>query len=590
MNLSTRCFRAFPFLLLLLPVSQAQAVGNCGGPTTPVSEIQGQGDTSPLTGHRVTVEGILTFDARMEGGFSGFYLQQADDETDGNPETSEALFVYTRKKTGKPGERLRVTGTVKEFHNLTELANVRSVSTCGSAPLPKAQTLTLLWPKALESLENMRVKVAQPLTVIDSWNLSRYGELTLAAGDQVVPTEYSEPGPKAAQIANRNRQQRLLLDDARGVRNPNPIPWPPGGLYGKSRKHTVRSGDKINQLTGILDYRFGAWRIQPQKQPVFEPANTRSPAPTRPAEPHVRVMTMNLENYFNGDGKGEGFPTTRGAPTAQALELQLQRLVAAMRRPDPDILAVTELENDGYSNTSAIAQLARALGPKWNFIKTPGADGSDEIRTGLLYRRDRIVAETQAERLNSGPFRKRGRPPLAQTFRPKDQRLSVQVVVPHLKSKSCRGAKGNNRDRNDGQGCYADRRTNAAHALVEWVGKLPQIPDLTGTLITGDLNSYFRETPLQVLQRAGFTSMMHHFYPCTAQQCEQYTYRYKGEKGSLDYALASAPLKDRVLDAQVWAINADEPPALGYKNNLPGTTTSPWRSSDHNPLITDIQL
>lgn len=162
--------------------------------------------------------------------------------------------------------------------------------------------------------------------------------------------------------------------------------------------------------------------------------------------------------------------------------------------------------------------------------------------------------------------------------------------MPHLKSKSCRGATGGNRDRNDGQGCYAKRRADAAHALVEWIEQLPQIPDLAGTLITGDLNSYFREAPLKVLERAGFTSMMHHFHPCTAQQCDHYTYRYKGEKGSLDYALASASLTDRVIDTQTWLINTDEPPALDYKTNLSGTTAAPWRSSDHNPVITDIRL
>ena len=586
MNLSTRTIRAIaPFLLLL--TSQVLAAGACGGSATPISEIQGLGDASPLVGHKATVEGILTFDARMEGGFAGFYLQQADGETDGNPETSEALFVYTRKTTGEPGERLRVTGTVKEFHGLTELTNVRAMTVCGSAPLPKAQVLTLLWPNALESLENMRVKVAQPLTVIDSWNLARYGDLTLAAGEQVVPTEYLDPGPQAAHIADRNRQQRLLLDDGRGVRQPKPIPWPPGGLSGEN---SVRSGDKVRELAGILDYRFGAWRIQPAEQPVFEPVNTRPSAPARPSTPHVRVMAMNLENYFNGDGEDEGFPTTRGAPTALAFEVQHRRLVEALRRPDPDILAVTELENDGYSDTSAIAQLAQALGPNWAFVETPGADGSDQIRTGLLYRSDRIVAEAQPERLNAGAFKKRGRPPLAQTFRPEGQRLAIQVVVPHLKSKSCRGATGGNRDRNDGQGCYAKRRTDAAHALIEWIEQLPQIPDLAGTLITGDLNSYFREAPLKILERAGFTSMMHHFHPCTAQQCDHYTYRYKGEKGSLDYALASASLTDRVIDAQTWLINTDEPPALDYKTNLSGTTAAPWRSSDHNPVITDIRL
>ena len=144
MTLNARCFCAFTLILLLLPASQVLAAGACGSPATPISAVQGQGDTSPLAGQGVTVEGILTFDARMDGGFSGFYLQQADSETDNNPETSEALFVYTRKKTGEPGERLRVTASVKEFHGLTELANVRSITACGSAPIPKAQALTLL--------------------------------------------------------------------------------------------------------------------------------------------------------------------------------------------------------------------------------------------------------------------------------------------------------------------------------------------------------------------------------------------------------------------------------------------------------------
>ncbi|RBW52173.1 endonuclease [Marinobacter sp. F3R11] len=570
-----------------MPASQGSAADHCGKPATPIAEIQGREDTSPLVGERVTVEGILTFDARSDGGFGGFYLQQADGETDNNPETSEALFVFTRKKTGAPGKRLRVTGTVKEFHGLTELTNIQSITSCDSAPLPQAQPLTLLWPRALESLENMRIQVPKPLTVIDSWNLTRFGELALAASDQVVPTEYMEPGPEVIQIADRSRHQRVLLDDGRSVRYPNPVPWPAGGL---SDENTVRSGDKVLGLAGVLDYRFGAWRIQPEEAPVFESVNRRPSAPQRPAEPHLRIMTMNLQNYFNGDGKGGDFPTSRGAATYAAQKIQHRRLAEALQRPDPDILAVTELENDGYSETSAIAQLAGALGPEWTFVATPGADGHDQIRTGLLYRQDRIVAEAQPVRLNTGPFSTSGRPPVAQTFRPEGQRLAIQVVVPHLKSKSCQGATAANRDRSDGQGCYAERRTEAAHALAKWVKQLPQVPDLAGTLITGDLNSYFREAPLQVLQQAGFTSMVHHFYPCTAQQCTHYTYRYKGEKGSLDYALASRQLKPRIINATTWSINADEPAPLYYKNNLPGTTESLWRSSDHNPVITDIRL
>ncbi len=587
MNPSLRCFCTLTFALLLLPASQTLASGACGKPATAISDIQGQGDTSPLAGHTVTVEGILTLDARPDGGFSGFYLQQADGETDNNPATSEALFVYTRKQTGTVGDRLRVTGTVKEFHGLTELANIRTVVACGSASLPQARALASLRPDMFESLENMRVATTLPLTVIDTWNLARYGELTLATGDQVVPTEYIEPGPRAAGIAARNQHQRILLDDGRGVRQPDPIPWPPGGL---TRSNTVRSGDTVRDITGILDYRFGAWRLQPEKPPVFEPVNTRPAPPERPEDPHIRIMTLNLENFFNGDGEGGGFPTARGAATGRAFGLQQRRLVNALQQPDPDILAITELENDGYGRHSAIAQLARALGSEWAFVATPGADGHDEIRTGLLYRSDRVTAEGQPGRLDTGVFSRQGRPPLAQTFRPKGQRLALRVVVPHLKSKSCRGASGENRDRNDGQGCYARRRAVAAQALAHWIGGLPETNDLAGTLITGDLNSYFREAPLQVLQREGFTSMVHHFHPCTAQQCEHYTYRYKGEKGSLDYALASSALKPRILNASTWLINTDEPPVQDYRHGFSGTPATPWRSSDHNPVITDIRL
>lgn len=579
--------RAFLFILLLLSASQASAAQSCGQPATPISEVQGQGDTSPLVGQKVTVEGVLTLDSRMDGGFSGFYLQQADDETDNNPDTSEAVFVYTRRNAGTPGDRVRITGTVKEFHGLTELTDLRALTICGSAPVPKARELKQLDPDALEALENMRVRTTRPLTVISSWNLARYGELTLAPGDQVIPTEYLEPGPQATQVAKQNRKHRILLDDARSIRQPDPIPWPPGGLTGRN---TVRNGDTVHGISGILDYRFGAWRLQPDEPPVFKSANPRAPAPSRPEGPHVRIMTMNLENYFNGDGMGNGFPTSRGATSPDLFRIQSQKLTAALRRPDPDIIAITELENDGYDDASAIAQLAAALGSEWHFVATPGADGNDKIRTALLYRQDRINVEGAPQRLNTGPFRTQGRPPLAQTFRPKNQDLTIRVVVPHLKSKSCRNASATNRDRNDGQGCYTQRRLKSARALMRWLEQQPESDDFAGTLITGDLNSYFRESPLQPIKRAGFTSMVHHFHPCKAQTCNHHTFRYKGQKGSLDYAFASASLVPRVISARTWAINADEPQTLGYKANLPGTRASPWRASDHDPVITDIRL
>lgn len=587
MTSPTLFFRAAAVLAAGLLPSAVLAELACGHPATAIAAIQGDGAASPLAGQTVTVEGIVTLDSRAEGGFGGFYLQQADTETDRNTETSEALFVYTRRKAGAPGHRLRVTGTVKEFHGLTELVSIREVQDCGPAPQPEAMVVALPWRQNPEALENMRVRFDEPLTIIDNYNLARYGELTLAAADQVQPTELYPPGPTALALSAEQQRHRVHLDDNRAQRNPRPVPWPPEG---RSSATTVRAGDRVRSLAGVLDFRFDAWRVQPGSPPVFVNANPRPPAPARPSEASLRIMALNLANYFNGNGRGAGFPTPRGADTEAGFHRQQARLINALLAPDPDILAVTELENDGYGPDSAIASLARALGEHWQYVRTPGADGSDAIRTALLFRADRVTPVGQAQRLARGPFRSAGRPPLTQVFRPSGTDVSVRVIVPHLKSKSCRGARSGNLDQKDGQGCYAQRRAEEARALADWATNLPVTQGLAGTLITGDLNSYAREQPLSILEAAGFTSAVHLRHACTARDCPRYTYRYRGAKGSLDYALVSRPLIRRIVSADSWLINADEPPALGYQGDLAASDDAPWRSSDHNPVILDLQL
>ena len=586
MNSEIRRYSFLCFLILPFLPGLATAESACGKPATPIAEVQGTGPASLLAGKTVTVEGILTQDSRSEGGFGGFYLQQADHETDNNPATSEALFVYTDREIGKPGMRLRVTGKVKEYHGLTELVAIRNIRICGREALPAPSPLALPWTRDPEHLENMRVTFRQSLTVVDNYNLGRYGELTLAAADQVQPTEHLPPGDDAYRASIRNRHNRVLLDDNRSIRNPRPIPWPPGGLSSA----TVRSGDQIDGLVGVLDFRFDAWRVQPAGAPVFLATNPRDPAPDPVPGGALRIMALNLGNFFNGDGRGGQFPTTRGAKTSAAYQRQQQRLVQTLLAPDPDILALTELENDGYGPHSAIASLAEALGNQWRFVSTPGQDGDDEIRTGLLYRSDRVSAIGLPERLASGPFRSGGRPPLAQNFSRVDGETTVRVIVPHLKSKSCRGAHGDDRDQADGQGCYASQRADEAQALAGWAGVDAGDPKSAGTLIMGDLNSYAREQPLRVLARAGFVSMVHHFHPCNETSCRHYTYRYRGEKGSLDYALASETLKPRVVGARSWLVNADEPRVLGYQSEHAVDGQAPWRSSDHNPVIVDVKL
>lgn len=559
------------------------ALADCGAPATPISQVQGSGPESPLVGKQVTVEAVVTFDARGPGGWQGVYLQQPDHQQDDDPATSEALFVYRLQGELEPGQKVRVSGTVKEFHGLTELTNARLEADCGPTPMPAAVVLDRLWPVATppEALENMRVRLAVPLTVIDSHHLARYGELTLAPDRQWIPTQRMPPGPEAHRRFQTQERQRLTLDDGSGIRGPEPVPYPPGGLTMASAE-AVRAGARVTNLEGVLDFRFGQWRLQPSMIPRFDPANPRPAAPEPPAAGHLRVASFNLGNYFNGDGQGGGFKSSRGAGDDTELAAQTARLESAIDRLRADILAVMEVENDGYGPDSALADLTRALGPPWRYVSSDSQPGRDAIRVGLLYRGDRIEPVGPA-RVQPPPWH--GRPALAQDFRRPGEAVSVQVVAVHFKSKGCRNASGADRDQDDGQGCFAHTRKLAAEVLADWLEQGSDRPGRLGTLIAGDLNSYARETPLKVLARAGYADLVRSRQGETA-----YTYQFRGGAGTLDYLLADQALGDLSTGARTWAINADEPAALAYDRLHPPAPGVPWRSSDHDPLFTDLRL
>jgi predicted extracellular nuclease len=556
----------------------------CGQPATVITKVQGSTDTSALVGQTVTVEGVLTQDSRQVGGFSGFYLQQANTPADSI--RSSALFVYTRHKEGRLGQRLRVTGKVKEHYGLTELVAVSDLQVCGTQALPAPVEMSLPWTRAPENLENMRVRINGPLTITDSHQLTRFGDVSLAAKDPLISTEFMVPGTAALRHAKLASMNTLVLDDGNARRNPPSLNWLP--IYSATQPGLAASslvaGTQVRGLTGVLDYRYGAWRLQPDQIPSLKPPPLPDPAPARPTSANLRVMTLNLHNLFNGDGRGQGFPTSRGAKTEAQYKRQLQRLSTGLTQAGADLLALSELENDGYGSNSTVAQLAASLGPQWRFVVPVNpAMQRDAIRNGLLYRADRVNALGPAQYLSGDG----GRPSLTQRFALKSGGLPLRLVSVHLKSKSCRNAKGENAPQDDGQGCYNAVRVKQAKTLHQQLGQLDRGNGLAGTLITGDFNSYSKEQPISELALAGYTSMVAHFHPCTPVRCEHYSYRFKGARGSLDHVLASAALKPRVLSAKIWNINADQPRMADYRSH---SSPQPWRSSDHNPLITDIKL
>lgn len=569
----------------------------------PIHEVQGAGAESPLVNQRVAIEGVVVGDFQNASELKGFYVQQEDATVDGDPATSEGIFVYDGGNGSdvKLGDRVRVTGQVREFNGLTELVGPLQVSVLASGvalPTPAGISLPLASADALERYEGMRVQLRQTLTVNEVYNLGRYGEVLLSSGGrQMTPTNVVAPGEQAKAMQARNDLDRILLDDGRSGQNPDPIRYPAPEL---SAYNSLRVGDRTSAIDGVLDYSAGSYRIQLLQTPTFEAAN---PRPAQPAvEGRLRVASFNVLNYFNGDGKGGGFPTSRGANTAEEFQRQKAKIVAAILASKADIVGLMEIENDGYGEFSAIADLVNGLnaslpqGQRYAFVNPNRAKlGSDEIAVGLIYRGDKVRTYRSAAVLDSSVNPEfddtRNRPTLAQTFQEINGGERLTIAVNHLKSKgsACDG----DPDTGDGQGNCNLTRARAAQALVDWLAGDPTGAKEPDRLIIGDLNSYAKEDPVNVIRSAGYTDLV-------ARQAgagKGYSYVFSGQSGYLDHALANASLARQVRGAVEWHINADEPRVLDYNVEFKTPrqqdslyNAEPYRASDHDPVVIGIDL
>lgn len=461
----------------------------------------------------------------------------------------------------------------------------------GQTVTPATLTLPVATLSVLAAHEGMRVRLPQTLTVSDTHALGRYGSVVLSHGRLRIPTHIAPPA-EAAALAAANARNRIVLDDGSTRRDPATVRYPPPAL---SAANTLRAGYTVRSVEGVLELRYGAWRLQPVAgaAPLFDAAsNPRTDAPARHPDADARIVSFNVFNYFNGDGHGGGFdaPAGRGAKTPAAFARQEAKIVAALRALRADVIGLMEIANNGHGDASAVRRLAARLGEGWRAVD-PGTArlGRDAIAVALLYDSRTIEPVGRAVTVSLGG---RHRPPLAQTFRRIGGTRAWTVAVNHLKSKNCPDATGADLDRSDGQGCWNAARTRAAVRIADWLAGSPTGAAADGVLLVGDLNSYAKEDPIRALESRGYANLVARFVGDAA-----YSYVFRGEAGSLDHALATPALTARVKAVHVWHINADEPFALqpvpDYKTAaLRSSYYAPdaYRSSDHDPVVVDLAL
>ncbi|MGO1070328.1 ExeM/NucH family extracellular endonuclease [Lysobacter sp. CA199] len=591
---------AFAPCLLLAACATAPHGERAGAPrgaaVVAIGTVQGRDDARPLSGQNVSVAGLVTAALPDKDQSPGWLIQDAGD---GDPTTSDAIWITGRGAAGLAlGQTVRVSGRVHRAEldpgGKTPARALTAIDAEQVAPLnsrAQRKSLAAIGPVAIDrapdwrALQGMRVRIDAPLTL--GRRDDKQGTLSVSFdGPLWQPLELAAPGSERARaIVADNRRRRLVLGGDPALLG--------AGAF------AARSGSRLQSVEGV------AWPIAGRDGVRLTAAPQWQPAP-RPSAPRVggdlRIAAFNLENLFNGDGRGGGFPTPRGARTQAEYQAQLAKLVDTIHTLNPDVAALMELENDGYGPESTLAELVAALDradaasggtQDWRYAapckqpcsaRTRGP-GDDEIRVGLIYRGQRVAAQGLAATLQQGPFGPLARVPMAQAFTAigaeRKAGPAFVVVANHFKSKGCRDATGADRDQGDGASCWNATRSDSARRLDAWLKTDPTGSGGDLTMIVGDLNAHAQEQPLRELYAAGWQDAF-----AVAKVEAPYSYVYDGELGRLDHALLSPALAVRLRGAAEWHTNADEPESAGYRDGGAG----PWRSSDHDPVLLGFDL
>jgi uncharacterized protein len=449
--------------LLVVVLTSTTAAAQPAPPIVPIGAVhgvvsdseRGNAHQSPLKGQNVTVRGVVTelsLQRTSSGALNhGLFVQNALADVDGDPRTSDGIFVFIGSRspsigTYQPsvGDEIILSGRVDEFFNLTELISPRLVELVrqhvdlnAEVPAFEAQPPDDLADaqRYWERHESMRAHLPA-------------GSIVVGARDVFGSTQDSEIWvirPDSAVAQRTDPYARRVFRDAHPLDDHPETTFDNGNgfriLLGNSGvEATIGAGtllppardfDTIStDLVGSVLYTFGKYRIDVTEQPTL----AAGPDPSRLAPPAeidrsqlYSVASFNLENLYdfrddpfdNCDFVGnpgcpgvsppfDYVPAGDAAYRARVAGLAAQIVDNLL---SPDLVLVQEVEDqdicqlgdgdlvcgdednaDGQPDTLqdlALAVLAHG-GP--SYAAALDRDGADDrgIVAGFLYRTDQV--------------------------------------------------------------------------------------------------------------------------------------------------------------------------------------------------------
>jgi predicted extracellular nuclease len=439
---------------LTVQVNRALTVGEMQGQTTDAE--QGKLDRSPLapaSGNSqllYDIRGVVTQRtlSRTEAGALqyGFFLQSRPGTEDGDPLTSDGVFVYTSTFTTliggyQPvvGDEIVIRGRVTEFFNLTEIASASLVSKLAAGvdvtvtdavPPVDLAAADRFW----ERHEGMRMRVragAQAVSGRDVFASTADSEVWVVDKDDPLLDRADPYARRVFRDSHPLDNNPARFDDENG----NRILFGSMGVKDRSGDSTTllppaHTFDKLtNDAVGGLYFSFDKYGIQPGEVTFAGGADPSKNNPPKAANRNEEfaVATYNVENlYDNRDDPFDGCdflgntgcpgvdPPFDYVPLDQAdYDNQLAALADQITNDlhSPDVILVQEAEDQDICAVSgsslacgttdnadgapdSIQELALTIKAKGGpgYAAAYDRDGADDrgISAAFLYRTDRV--------------------------------------------------------------------------------------------------------------------------------------------------------------------------------------------------------
>ncbi|SMY28479.1 unnamed protein product [Zymoseptoria tritici ST99CH_1A5] len=587
-----------------------------------IAQINGDRYLSPLAGQTVTgVRGLVTAKSP-----NGFFIRSTTPDRDSR--TSDSIYVFGRNSLGNVtvGDIVTLGGRVAEFRSnrdylfLTEIENPTAITVVSSGnrvePVvlgrrdtsPPTEQYSSVDDGDIFGVPGNRSQISQvnprlePSRFgLDFWE-SLTGELVTVRRPRVLnrPNQFGDTWVAGDWKKTGENNRGGLTNSDRDANPESILIGTP--LDGSTNPDDAKLGDKLEEISGVVTYAFGFYRILPTTSIVVR--KSQRPALPRPTTfkssgrcDRLTIGQYNVENL---------------APTSSNIAAIASHIVTYLN--SPDLLLIQEVQdNDGPTNTAVVDAnitlstlrdaITTAGSPvNYTFININPVDDRDggqpggNIRTVYLYNpavlglRDfNPGGSTQATQVLPGPrlslnpglidptnaaWRSTRKPLVAQWETLNDRRgggknSTFFTVNVHLTSKG--GSSSLHGDARPPINGGVDMRSAQATVTGNFIRQILNEDPNASIIAGGDFNEFVFVDPLKRFVAASGLEKLYESGP----EAEDYTYLFDMNSQTLDQFFVS--------------------PKLAKRSKIEHVHVNTWtdfdgQASDHDPSVARVDI